>query len=117
MSYVDGFIAAVPTENKDAYIEHAKVAATVFKEYGALKVVETWGDDIPDGELTSFPLAVKCQADETIVFSWIIWPSKQLRDNGWQSIMEDPRMQPDQNPMPFDGKRLIYGGFNVILDE
>ena len=117
MSYVDGFIAAVPTNKKDEYIAHAKIAALVFKEYGALKVVETWGDDVPDGELTSFPMSVQKEANETVVFSWVIWPSKEIRDSAWQKTMEDPRMHEDQNPMPFDGKRLIYGGFKIILEE
>ncbi|MEP0354260.1 DUF1428 domain-containing protein [Paraglaciecola sp.] len=116
MSYVDGYIASVLKINKDKYIEHAKSAAVVFKEYGALKIVENWEDEVPDGEVTSFPMAVKKQPDEAIVFSWIVWPSKGVRDSGWQKVMEDPRMQPDENPMPFDGKRLIYGGFNTILD-
>ncbi|MEP2652350.1 MAG: DUF1428 domain-containing protein [Paraglaciecola sp.] len=116
MSYVDGYIASVLKINKDKYIEHAKSAAVVFKEYGALKIVENWEDEVPDGEVTSFPMAVKKQPDEAIVFSWIVWPSKDVRDSGWQKVMEDPRMQPDENPMPFDGKRLIYGGFNTILD-
>lgn len=116
MSYVDGFVAAVPTENKEKYIEHAKVSAVVFKDHGALQVFESWGDDVPAGENTSFPLAVKCGDDETVVFSTVIWPSKQKRDAGWTAIMEDPRMHPDQNPMPFDGKRLIYGGFEMIID-
>ena len=117
MSYVDGFIAAVPSTNKDKYIEHAKIAAIVFKEHGALKIVETWGDDVPEGELTSFPIAVKREKGETVVFSWVIWPSREIRDAAWQAIMQDPRMHPDKNPMPFDGKRLIYGGFKTILDE
>lgn len=117
MSYVDSFVAAVPTENKEKYIEHAKISANIFREHGALRVVETWGDDLPDGELTSFPMAVKCTESETVVLSWVIWPSKDVRNAGWQAVMEDPRMYPDQNPMPFDGKRLIYGGFNTILDE
>lgn len=116
MSYVDGFIASVPKTNKDKYLEHARIAAVAFKEYGAVNVVETWEDDVPDGEVTSFPMAVKKQPDESIVFSWIVWPSKEVRDSGWQKVMEDPRMHPDENPMPFDGKRLIYGGFNTILE-
>ncbi|MFT2089674.1 DUF1428 domain-containing protein [Paraglaciecola sp. 2405UD69-4] len=116
MSYVDGFVAAVPTENKDQYINHAKLAAIIFKEHGALNIVENWADDVPEGEMTSFPLAVKKQADEAVVFSWITWPSKEVRDTAWQKVMDDPRMHPDENPMPFDGKRLIYGGFNTILD-
>ncbi len=115
MKYVDGFVAAVPTENREAYRRHAEEAGHIFKEYGALEFVECWGNDVPDGEVTSFPTAVKCKADETVVFSWITWPSKQVRDEGMQKIMEDPRMQPDVNPMPFDGKRLIYGGFEPIV--
>lgn len=117
MSYVDGFVAAVPTANKEKYIKHASDAAAVFKEYGVLKMVECWGDDVPEGNLTSFPKAVKCQTDETVVFSWLIWPSREIRNQAMPKIMEDPRLQPDVNPMPFDGKRLIYGGFSVVIDE
>jgi uncharacterized protein YbaA (DUF1428 family) len=117
MSYVDGFVAAVPTANKAIYKQHATAAAVVFKEHGALKLVECWGDDIPEGKITSFPMAVKCKNDETVVFSWIIWPSRKVRDEGMQKVMSDPRLQPDTNPMPFDGKRLIYGGFDMIVDE
>ncbi|WP_444944373.1 DUF1428 domain-containing protein [Microbulbifer sp. ZKSA006] len=117
MSYVDGVVTAVPTANIDDYIRHAKIAAEVFKEQGALRVVEAWGDDIPQGEITSFPIAVKCAEDETVVFSWIIWPSKKVRNSAWRAIVDDPRMHPEHNPMPFDGKRMIYGGFSVILDE
>ncbi|TYK64834.1 DUF1428 domain-containing protein [Colwellia echini] len=117
MSYVDGFIAAVPTVNREKYIEHAKISALVFKDHGALSIVETWQDDVPEGEVTSFTLAVKKEADESVVFSWVTWPSKEVRNTAWQAIMEDPRMHPDNNPMPFDGKRLIYGGFDTILNE
>lgn len=116
MSYIDGFIAAVPNANKEKYIAHAKLSAIVFKDHGALKITEAWGDDVPNGEVTSFPMAVKCSNDETVVFSSVVWPSKAVRDAGWQAIMADPRMHPDQNPMPFDGKRLIYGGFEVISE-
>ena len=80
MTYVDGFVAAVPTKNKEIYITHAKIAANVFKEYGALEIMECWGDDIPDGKVTSFPMAVKQEEDETVIFSWIVWPSKEVRD-------------------------------------
>jgi uncharacterized protein YbaA (DUF1428 family) len=80
MTYVDGFVAAVPTANREAYRKHAEAAAIVFKEQGALKFVECWGDDVPDGEITSFPMAVKRKDDETVVFSWIIWPSREVRD-------------------------------------
>lgn len=117
MSYIDGFVAAVPTANKQQYFEHAKLSAVVFKEHGALKITEAWGDDVPDGEVTSFPLAVKCEDNETVVFSTVVWPSKEARDAGWKAVMEDPRMAPENNPMPFDGKRLIYGGFDVLLSE
>jgi uncharacterized protein YbaA (DUF1428 family) len=115
MNYVDGFVVAVPTANKDAYRQHAQAAAQVFKEFGALSVVECWGDDVPEGKLTSFPMAVKRHDDETVVFSWITWPSRKLRDEGMKKVMDDPRLQPDKNPMPFDGKRLIYGGFEMIV--
>lgn len=116
MSYVDGFVAAVPTANRDKYRKHAAAAAAVFKEHGALSVVECWGDDVPDGKVTSFPLAVQRKDDETVVFAWITWPSRAARDEGMKKSMEDARLQPDANPMPFDGKRLIYGGFEVIVN-
>jgi uncharacterized protein YbaA (DUF1428 family) len=96
--------------------EHAEAAAVVFKEDGALKLVECWGDDVPEGKLTSFPLAVQRKDDETVVFSWIIWPSRKVRDEAMPKVMADPRLKPDTNPMPFDGKRLIYGGSEMILD-
>jgi uncharacterized protein YbaA (DUF1428 family) len=113
MNYVDGFVIAVPTANREKYLHHAREAATVFKENGALTVVECWGDDVPDGKLTSFPLAVQRKPDETVVFSWITWPSKAVRDTGMQKVMEDPRLS--QATMPFDGKRMIYGGFEMIV--
>lgn len=116
MSYVDGFVAAVPSGGREAYISHATDAAALFREFGATRVVECWGDDVPDGELTSFPMAVKAGADETVVFSWVAWPSKEVRDAAWARLMSDPRMNPETNPMPFDGKRMIYGGFNMIVD-
>lgn len=117
MSYVDGFVAAVPTVNKEKYIEHAKLTAVVFKDHGALKITESWGDNVPGGDITSFPRAVKCGEDETVIFSSVVWPTKEVRDAGWEAIMADPRMDPAKNPMPFDGTRLIYGGFEVILEE
>ena len=115
MTYVDGFVAAVPNANKQKYIEHARDAAKMFKEFGALKLVECWGDDVPDGKLTSLPMAVEKEDDETVVFSWVLWPSKQVRDEGWAKMMEDERMQ--MNEMPFDGKRMIYGGFEMVVEE
>jgi uncharacterized protein YbaA (DUF1428 family) len=117
MSYVDGMVVAVPTAHRERYRKHAETAALVFKEHGALCVVECWGDDVPDGTLTSFPMAVKRKDDETVVFSWITWPSRAARDDGMKKAMEDPRLKPDVNPMPFDGKRMIYGGFEVIVDR
>ena len=117
MPYVDGFVVAVPTANKEKYRQVAEQAAAVFKEHGALKVVECWGDDVPEGKVTSFPMAVKRQPDETVVFSWIVWPSREARDRGMKAAMADPRLQPDAQPMPFDGQRMIFGGFEVIVDE
>ncbi|MBC7994569.1 MAG: DUF1428 domain-containing protein [Rhizobacter sp.] len=114
MNYVDGFVAAVVTDKRENYCQHAKMAAAVFKENGALRVVECWGDDVPEGKLTSFPLAVKREAHETVVFSWIVWPSKAVRDAGMKATMEDKRLVGVE--MPFDGKRLIYGGFEVLMD-
>lgn len=116
MTYVDGFAAAVPTANRQQYIEHARKAAEVFKQHGAIKLVECWGDDVPEGTLTSFPMAVKKQPDETVVFSWILWPSRDVRNQAMPKVMDDPRLQADVNPMPFDGKRLIYGGFDMVVE-
>ncbi|UTV29029.1 DUF1428 domain-containing protein [Photobacterium atrarenae] len=116
MSYVDGFVCAVPNDKREAYRNHAEKAAQVFKKYGADKVIECWGDDIPAGEITSFPMAVKCQENETVVFSWIWWPSKAVRDEAMPKVFDDPMCDPKVNPMPFDGKRLIYGGFEVLVD-
>ena len=115
MNYVDGFMIAVPNANKENYLQHASKSALLFKEYGALSVVECWGDDVPEGKLTSMPMAVKCEPEEAVVFSWVTWPTRAVRDEGWKRIMADPRMQPGTNPMPFDGKRMIYGGFQMIL--
>jgi uncharacterized protein YbaA (DUF1428 family) len=116
MGYVDGYLVPVPAANKDAYRALAAKAAVVFKEHGATRVVEAWGDDVPDGKVTDYKGAVKASGDETVVYSWVEWPSKQARDEGWKKVMADARMQPGQNPMPFDGKRMIYGGFAPILD-
>ena len=98
MSYIDGFVAAVPNANRDAYRRHAAAAAAVIKEHGGLRVVECWGEDVPRGKLTDMYLAVKAEPDETVCFSWIEWPSKAARDEGMAKIMADPRLQPDANP-------------------
>lgn len=116
MAYVDGFVLAVPTGRREAYLEVAKTAAAVFRAHGATRVVECWGDDVPEGTLTSFPMAVKCRDDETVVFAWISWPSRAARDEGMKAAFADPRMNHDPSGMPFDGKRMIYGGFEVIID-
>ena len=115
MNYVDGYVVPVPNANKDTYRRVAQAAATVFKENGALSVTECWGDDVPEGKLTSFPMAVKRKDDEAVVFSWITWPSKAVRDEGMKKSMADPRLQAGMNPMPFDGQRMIFGGFQVIV--
>lgn len=115
MTYVDGFVAAVPTANREAYLESARTAAGLFKEAGALRVVENWGTDLPEGKVNSFHTAVMREDDEAVAFSWIVWPSKETRDEAWKKLMEDPRMA--QMQMPFDGKRLIYGGFETIFES
>ena len=114
MSYIDGFVVAVPAANKDAYVKMAQDTAQIFLEYGALHVMEAWGDDVPAGKVTDFRGAVKAEEGEVVVFSWIVWPSKEVRDAGGKKMMDDPRMKPDQ--MPFDGKRMIYGGFAPLVD-
>ena len=103
MSYVDGFVAAVPDENREAFREMAERAAAVFKEHGALAVVECWGDDVPDGEVTSFPMAVHREEGETVVLAWIVWPSREARDAGNAKATADARMIRGEAPMPFDG--------------
>ena len=115
MSYIDGFVIPVRADKKDAYRELAAKAAPIFKEFGATRIVECWGDDVPDGKVTDFKGAVKAEPGENVVFSWIVWPSKEVRDAGNKKIMEDPRMKMGDD-MPFDGKRLIYGGFEILLD-
>src|SRR5687768_2684777 len=115
MSYVDGFVIPVPAGNKDAYREMAAKAAAILREHGATRIVECWGDDVPDGKLTDFRRAVKAEAGEAVVFSWIVWPSKAARDAGNKKFMADPRMQTGSD-MPFDGKRLIHGGFAPLLE-
>jgi len=112
MNYVDGCVIPVPTANREAFLKHAQAAAAVFKEHGALTVVDCWGDDVPEGKVTSFPMAVQREEGETIVFSWITWPSRAARDTGMKKAMDDARMM--DVTMPFDGKRMIYGGFEML---
>jgi uncharacterized protein YbaA (DUF1428 family) len=107
----------VPEANRDAYLAHAESAVAVFREHGALSVAEAWGVDVPEGEITSFPLAVKREPGETVVVSWIVWPSRAVCDAAWGKIANDPRMSPEANPMPFDGRRLILGGFDLVMER
>ena len=115
---------AVPTANKQKFIDHARQGDSVFIDLGATRVVECWGDDVRDGKITDFRKAVQAEADETVVFSWIEWPDKETRDaafakmTDWMNNPEkaDPRMDPKKNPMPFDGKRMIFGGFAPIVE-
>ena len=117
MSYIDGFVLAVPTANKQKFIDHANLGDSMLLELGALRVLECWADDVPDGKLTDFRKAVQAKDDETVVFSWVEWPDKATRDAGMKKMMEDPRMDPAVNPMPFDGKRMIYGGFVPVVTQ
>jgi uncharacterized protein YbaA (DUF1428 family) len=113
--YADGYVLPVPNAKKEAYLKMAEKAAPVFREYGATRVVEAWGDDIKDGKVTDYKKAVKAEEGENIVFSYVEWPDKQTRDEAWAKIMEDERMKPD-GEMPFDGQRMFWGGFETIVD-
>ncbi len=114
MTHITGFLAAVPTANRDAYRAHAERAWPIFREHGCIGLHECWGVDVPDGEVTSFPMAVKRAEDETVVFSWMEWPDRETCDRAWAAIMADPRMA-SLEPMPFDGRRMMWGGFEPIL--
>ncbi len=116
MSSVDGYVVPVKAANREAYQAMAINAAALWKEHGALTVVECWGEDVPEGKLTSFPMAVKLEKDETVVFSWVVWPSRAARDGGNKTAMTDPRTQLKPDEIPFDGKRIIFGGFEVIVE-
>lgn len=115
MGYIDGFVLAVPEDKKDDYLEHARACVPVFKKYGAVRLVENWGVDVPDGELTSFPMAVKCKPGEVVMFSWVEWPSKTVRDTGMKALVKDPFFAQD-HAIPFDGKRMLLGSFETVLD-
>lgn len=117
MAYIDGFVLAVPTANKDAYKKLNEDWKDFFFSLGITRMVECWGDDVPDGEVTSFPMAVQAKPDETVVFSWIEWPSKEVRDEGNKKMMEAPEFAEISSKMPFDGKRMIFGGFEVLMDD
>ena len=119
MSYIDGFLIAVPTQNQQKFIDHARTGDSVFIDFGATRVIECWEDDVPTGKITDFRKAVQARDDESVVFSWIEWPDKATRDAGMARMMaddfSDERMDPEKNPMPYDGMRLIYGGFKPIV--
>jgi uncharacterized protein YbaA (DUF1428 family) len=115
MSYIDGFVIAVPKTNREAFTALSKKVAAVFLEHGATRVVDAWGDDIVAGKLNDFRTAVLAEDAETVAFSWIEWPSKAIRDAGNEKVRTDPRMPPG-GEMPFDGKRMIFGGFTPVLD-
>jgi len=117
MTYIEGFVAAVPEANKEAYRKHAADALPLFKEFGVARMVENWGDDVPKGKVTDFQGAVQAKDDETVVFSWFEYPDKATRDAASEKMMNDPRMEQMGDSMPFDGKRMIYGGFEAIVDE
>ena len=117
MAYVDGFLIPVPKDKLDAYKEMAELGARLWMEYGALSYMECVADDVPYGELTSFPRAVHQKDDETTVFSWIVYESREARDDIMKKVMADPRMQMDLAAMPFDGKRMIFGGFKPIVER
>ena len=114
MSYVSGFLIPVKSEHKERYIASAKASWPLFKEFGAIEQVETWGDNVPDGETTSFPLAVKLEEGEVVVFSWVKWPDKATADACFATMETDPGWQ--DMDMPFDGKRMMWGGFDVIFE-
>jgi len=116
MAYIDGFVIAVPTANKQKFIDHARELDPVFIELGATRVIECWADDVPAGKVTDFQRAVQATEEEAVVFSWVEWPDKATRDAAMQKMMEDPRMDPAINPMPFDGKRMIFGGFVPVFE-
>ncbi len=115
--YVDGFVLPVMPDKKDAYLQMARKAEADFQKHGARRLVEAWGDDIPDGKQTDFRRAVQAKDGENVVFSWIEWPDKATRDAAWTKMMDDPEMKPDHANMPFDGMRMFWGGFDVVLDR
>lgn len=114
MSYIQGFVVPVPKAKKEAYIKLAKLSAPIFQEYGAVRIVENWSETTPDGKVTDYKKAIQAEADEAVVFSWIEWPDKATCDAAAEKMESDPRWA-DMGDMPFDGKRLIYAGFETIF--
>lgn len=119
MSYIDGFIIAVPKHNKEKFVHHAEMADAVFMEWGATRILECWEDDVPHGKITDFHRAVQAKDDEAVIFSWVEWPDKATRNAAMEkmqaAMQDDPRFNPELNPMPFDGMRMIFGGFAPVV--
>ncbi|MGZ8362355.1 MAG: DUF1428 domain-containing protein [Caulobacteraceae bacterium] len=115
MAYIDGFLIPVPAKNKATYLAMCEHVTPMFREIGATKVVECWGDDVPEGKQTDFFRAVAAEPGESVVFAWVVWPDKATRDAGMKKMRDDPRMQPPAD-IPFDGKRMIFGGFEVMFE-
>jgi uncharacterized protein YbaA (DUF1428 family) len=115
-NYVDGFVLAVPTRNKAAYVKMARLSLKLFRELGALRLVEAWSDDVPKGRLTDFYRSVKAKRSESVVFAWIEWPSRKVRNAAMKRMRDDPSFQAQFKDIPFDGKRMIFGGFSTVVD-
>lgn len=113
-TYIDGYVMVVPQANKQAFIKYVEESIPIYKEYGALRVVDCWADDLPIGRVNSYDHVLHLDASEAVVFSWIEWPTQAMRDAAWPLILRDPRMQPDRNPIPYDMKRMLRGGFQTI---
>ncbi len=116
MSYIETMLAAVPAEHKDAYYRSAEKMAALFCNFGAIRVVESWGNTVPDGQLTSMPKAVDKQEGEVVISSIIFWPSKDIRDQAFEKMMNDPDVKAAMPMGLFDSKRMIFGGFDVMVD-
>ncbi len=116
MSYVQGFLIPVKTANKEAFTRYAAVAAEWLKKEGALHVMETWGTDVPDGKTNSMKSAVLLELDETVVFSWVVWPDEPTASAAMGKMMDADEFDPRTNPMPFEGERMIFGGFEPVVD-
>lgn len=116
MAYISVAVYAVPTDKKETFIEHSKQMTPLFKKHGALAAMDCWGDDVPDGDVTSFPMAVKCEPGETVAYSHIIWPDKATHDANMQSVMEEMQAVEKEYPMPFDGQRMIFGSFKTVVE-
>jgi len=120
MPYIDGFVLAVPAAKKQEFIEHAEFVDSLIMEVGATRILECWADDVPDGKVTDFRRAVQAKEDEEVVFAWVEWPDKATRDAGMKKMQEqaadDERWDPEKNPPPFDGKRMVWGGFKPVVE-